>query len=133
LGGFSIDEEGGIFLIFLIHSSLFGFEQLLHGHGLVEMVLGLGDLFTGVFADTRCSAQFGERSRVVPKMVALRRAPVLVSVARRDGAVVGGEIRADGSLGTLLTFLTQNGVRPSSWRRASNACASNRFSIERAK
>ena len=27
--------------------SLFGFEQLLHGHGLVEMVFGLGDLFTG--------------------------------------------------------------------------------------
>src|SRR5580692_7069397 len=25
---------------------LFGFEQLLHGHGLVEMVFGLGDLFT---------------------------------------------------------------------------------------
>jgi len=26
---------------------LFGFEQLLHGHELVEMVFGLGDLFTG--------------------------------------------------------------------------------------
>jgi hypothetical protein len=39
-GGFSIDE-GGIFLIFTdpLGSSLFGFEQLLHGHRLVEMVL----------------------------------------------------------------------------------------------
>jgi hypothetical protein len=27
--------------------SLFGLEQLLHRHGLVEMVFGLGDLFTG--------------------------------------------------------------------------------------
>ena len=27
--------------------SLLGFEQLLHGHGLVDMVFGLGDLFTG--------------------------------------------------------------------------------------
>jgi hypothetical protein len=26
--------------------SLLGFEQSLHGHGLVEMVLGLGDLFS---------------------------------------------------------------------------------------
>jgi hypothetical protein len=26
---------------------LFGLEQLLHGHRLVEMVFGLGDLFTG--------------------------------------------------------------------------------------
>ena len=25
---------------------MFGLEQLLHGHGLVEMVFGLGDLFT---------------------------------------------------------------------------------------
>ena len=48
---------------------MFGFEQLLHGHGPVEMVFDLGDLFTGVFADTRCSAQFDEWSRVVPKMV----------------------------------------------------------------
>jgi hypothetical protein len=48
LGGFSIDE-GGIFLIFLIHSAalLLGLEQLLHGHGLVDMVLGLGDSFSG--------------------------------------------------------------------------------------
>ncbi len=39
-------DEGGIFLLFLIHSagSLFGFEQLLHGHRLVDMILGLGDL-----------------------------------------------------------------------------------------
>ena len=27
--------------------SLFGLEQLLHGHGLVDVVLGLGDLFPG--------------------------------------------------------------------------------------
>ena len=27
--------------------SLFSLEQLLHGHGLVEIVFGLGDLFTG--------------------------------------------------------------------------------------
>ncbi len=28
-------------------SPLFGLEQLLHGHGLIEMVLGLSDLFIG--------------------------------------------------------------------------------------
>ena len=27
--------------------SLFGFEQLLHGHGLIEMIFGLADLFSG--------------------------------------------------------------------------------------
>ena len=34
--------------------------------------LGLGDLFTGVFADTWCSAQFAERCRVVPLILEFR-------------------------------------------------------------
>ena len=44
-GGFPIDE-GGIFPIFLIHSAALcsALKQLRHGHGLVEMVLGLGDV-----------------------------------------------------------------------------------------
>jgi hypothetical protein len=45
LGGFPIDE-GGIFLNLSdpLGGPLFGLEQLLHGHRLVDMVLGLGDL-----------------------------------------------------------------------------------------
>ena len=48
LGGFSIDEGGNLFgLPHPFGGSLFGFEQLLHGHRLVDMILGLGDLFAG--------------------------------------------------------------------------------------
>jgi hypothetical protein len=53
---------------------LLGLKQLLHGHGLVDMVLGLSDLFTGdqephIGRAPGPSAQRDERSRVVPKMV----------------------------------------------------------------
>jgi hypothetical protein len=45
-----IFDRRGWNLLALSHplgGSLFGLEQLLHGHGLVEIVFGLGDLFTG--------------------------------------------------------------------------------------
>jgi hypothetical protein len=54
---------------------LFGFEQLFHGHRLVEMVFGLGDLFTGdqephIGLHLGPSAQRAGPRRVVPRRVA---------------------------------------------------------------
>jgi hypothetical protein len=70
---------------------LLGLKQLLHGHGLVDMVLGLSDLFTGdqephigVHQVLRPSATSGVElcQRWLCDWQALRRAPVLASVAR---------------------------------------------------